>query len=90
MNKLDLLYYLYFIKEGPMILKFNAAFFEFIGYLIYLEIIQLNFCGLNRDLAKNIKKRAKLDSIMSEKELNEEENGDANDDSLEVSRNHKK
>ena len=90
MNKLDLLYYLYFIKEGPMILKFSAAFFEFIGYLIYLEIIQLNFCGLNRDLAKNIKKRAKLDSIMSEKELNEEENGDANDDSLELSRNHKK
>lgn len=71
-----------------MLLKFFAAFFEFIGNLIYMEIIQLNFCGFNRDLSKNIKKRAKLDSILSERELNQEES-DENDDSLEMSRKYK-
>ena len=53
-----------------------------------MEIIQLNFCGFNRDLSKNIKKRAKLDSILSERELNQEES-DENDDSLEMSRKYK-
>ena len=87
----DNLYSSYFHKQGPMILKFVAAFFEFIGNLIYMEIIQLNFCGLNRDLSKNIKKRAKLDAIISERELNkEEEETDANEDSMEISRRHKK
>ena len=85
----DNLYSSYFHKQGPMILKFVAAFFEFIGNLIYMEIIQLNFCGLNRDLSKNIKKRAKLDAIISERELNKEET-DANEDSMEMSRRHKK
>ena len=84
----DKLYSSYFHKKGPMILKFVAAFFEFIGNLIYMEIIQLNFCGFNRDLSKNIKKRAKLDSILSERELNQEES-DENDDSLEMSRKYK-
>ena len=84
----DKLYIMYFHKDGPMLLKFFAAFFEFIGNLIYMEIIQLNFCGFNRDLSKNIKKRAKLDSILSERELNREES-DENDDSLEMSRKYK-
>ena len=83
----DKLYSSYFHKKGPMILKFVAAFFEFIGNLIYMEIIQLNFCGFNRDLSKNIKKRAKLDAIVSERELNQEET-DTNEDSMEMSKIH--
>ena len=66
-----------------MFLKFAASFFELLGYMIYMEIIQLNFCGFNRDLSKNIKKRAKLDAIMSEKDLNED--NDINDISVSVS-----
>jgi len=30
--------------------------------MIYLEFIQLNFCGLNTNLKTNIKKRGRLDS----------------------------
>jgi hypothetical protein len=87
---LDKLYQSIFQKDGPMLLKFTAAFFEFLGYMIYMEVIQLNFCGLNRDLSKNIKKRAKLDAIISEKDLNED--NDINDisDSIEAPKKYKK
>ena len=57
-------------NEISRILKFLAGFFEFIGYMIFMEIIHLNFCGLNRDISKNIEKRAKLESISLEKEMN--------------------
>ena len=36
-----------------------------IGFLIYLEIIELNFCGLNFNLKKNIIKRSESDYIES-------------------------
>ena len=81
----DKLYQYIFQKDGLMILKFAAAFFEFLGYMIYMEIIQLKFCGLNRNINKNIKKRAKLDAIISEKELNEDDENHGIDNSLEVS-----
>ena len=32
-----------------------------IEFLIYLEIIELNFCGFNKNLRKNIIKRGKID-----------------------------
>ena len=44
------------------ILKLVAVFFELLGYLIYMEIIQLNFCGLSRNVAKNIEERAKIET----------------------------
>ena len=45
----------------PLIILF---FFEFIFILIFLEIIELNFCGLNVNLRKNIEKRADIDQKM--------------------------
>ena len=40
-----------------------------IGYFIYLEIIELKFCGLNKNIRKNIRKRAKKDGeIMQDTE----------------------
>ena len=36
-----------------------------IGFLIYLEIIELNFCGFNFNLKKNIIERSKIDYIKS-------------------------
>ena len=40
-----------------------AQFFEFIGCLIYLEIIELRFCGLNKNIKKNISKRSEQDKF---------------------------
>ena len=87
-NEKDKLYSNFFQLGGTAIIKSIAYILELICYMIYLEIIQLNFCKFNRDLSKNIKKRAKMDAIMSEKELNEEEN--ENDDSLEISAEYRK
>ena len=46
---------------GNNIIKFISCFFNLIGYIIYLEIIELKFCGLNKDLKKNIIQRASVD-----------------------------
>ena len=86
---LDKLYQSIFQKDGPMLLKFAAALFEFLGYMIYMEVIQLNFCGLNRDLSKNIKKRAKLDAIISEKDLNDDDEVNDISDSIEAPKKYK-
>ena len=41
-----------------------AEFFSVLGNLIYLELIELNFCRLNYNLKKNILKRSKEDSVI--------------------------
>ena len=48
------------------ILRVFAHFISIIGYCIYLEIIELKFCGLNRNIRKNIKIRAKSDGKATE------------------------
>ena len=48
------------------ILRVLAHFVSIIGYCIYLEIIELKFCGLNSNIRKNIKKRAKSDGNAKE------------------------
>ena len=60
------------------ILKLVAVFFELLGYLIYMEIIQLNFCGINRNVAKNIQKRAKTES--DNRTYSEDSLSDSSDD----------
>ena len=40
---------------------FSAYIFSFIGFMIYLEIIELNFCNLNYNLRKYINKRSDED-----------------------------
>ena len=47
-NKDDLIYYY----------DFSAYICSFIGFMIYLEIIELNFCNLNYNLRKYINKRS--------------------------------
>ena len=51
-------------NKNTRILKIIAVFAELIGYLIYMEIIHLNFCGLNKNIKKNIEKRAEIDTII--------------------------
>ena len=56
-----------FFKSNPTrILKLIAVFIELLGYLIYMEIIHLNFCGLNRNIAKNIDIRAKIETLAND------------------------
>lgn len=43
------------------IISFILNSFEFLISFIFIEIIILNFCGLNKNVKKNIEKRAKLD-----------------------------
>ena len=51
--------------------------------LIFIEIIQLNFCGLSTMTKKNIEERAKLDAILNDDnddlEDNIEDNKEGND-----------
>lgn len=48
-----------FVEEkNDLILPIIYFFFEFICILIFLEIIELNFCGLSFNLRRNIEKRA--------------------------------
>ena len=45
-----------------LILDLITELLSIIAILIYLEIIELNFCGCDINLRKNITKRARLDS----------------------------
>ena len=44
--------------------------FQFFSLMIYLEIIELNFCGLNKNTKRNIQKREEKETIKSSYELN--------------------
>ena len=48
-------------NDTTLILELIAVFFELLGYLVYMEIIQINFCGLSKNVAKNIQERAKIE-----------------------------
>ena len=60
---------MYQINSNEPIKYLNASYFidfasditSIIGFLIYLEIIELNFCGFNENLKKNIILRGKFD-----------------------------
>ena len=45
------------------IFDFLSQFFSLLGTLIYLELIELNFCNLNHYLKKNINKRTETESF---------------------------
>ena len=77
-------------SEVSRILKFIACFFEFIGYMIFMEIIYFNFCGLSRDISKNIEKRAKLESIILEKEIDKDYDNEESSFDNSLSLTHKK
>ena len=50
------------------LIDFSSDITAIIGFLIYLEIIELNFCKLNKDLRKNIIMRGEIDQIDFEKD----------------------
>ena len=46
-----------------------AEIFAFFGYLVYLEILELKFCGLDKDLKRKIIKRNDLETNKTLNEL---------------------
>lgn len=75
----------FFIEKNIRICKFHfdilGDLLSIIGFLIYLEIIELNFCKLNYNIKKNIilrclgeiKEMDRLDSSFSEEDIEEKE-----------------
>ena len=59
--------------ETTRYLKLTGIFILILGYLIYLEIINLNFCGLSKDITKNIEERARIDFLDIEIDNNDED-----------------
>jgi len=59
--------------ETTRYLKLIVIFILILGYLIYLEIINLNFCGLSKDITKNIEERARIDFLDIEIDNNDED-----------------
>ena len=49
--------------------------------LVFLEIIEINFCWLNKNLKRNIDSRGRIDSSLTV------ENDDDNDDEIDDERN---
>ena len=62
-----------------------AEIFALIGYLVYLEIIELGFCGLKKDLRRIITERGdneiylSLNTIIEENKEDEEEKENNNE-----------
>ena len=65
--------------KNDFVFDLLSQFFSLLGTIIYLELIELNFCGLNHNLKKNIKFRANSEileiyDIDSDAQSNEEPN----------------
>ena len=57
-----LIYYLVAnLLKNDFLFDFLSQIFSILGTVIYLELIELNFCDLNHNLKKNIELRAKND-----------------------------
>ena len=77
--------FIYYISIGQLTKKRTfdtlAQLFSLLGTIIYLEIIELNFCGLNFNLKNKIRKRGQIEALKLSKEiLKESENELYSDD----------
>ena len=72
------------IKGAVFFVEIILFIFEVIFLLVFLEMIELKFCGINKNLKSNIEERAKLEmkEIDSSKYNNDKKNDkvDINDD----------
>ena len=63
--------FFFFYKLNPKnIIPFFTICFEFFMYLIFLEKIELNICGLNENIRRNIKERAVNDLLNEDNDGN--------------------
>ena len=58
-----------------------------IGYAVYLEIIELNFCGLDKDLRRKIIERAERETLRKTLEDNNDADNNSNEDNNENNSN---
>ena len=70
------------------ILRFISCICDFICFMIYLEIIELKFCELNKNIKKNIQKRASIDGIIVEDDNSS--SGSDDEDNIENKENKEK
>ena len=82
-NDYKKVYIIFSKNRTTLILELIAVFFELLGYLIYMEIIQLNFCGLSKNVEKNIQERAKIEDSIdnfseSDYNINDFDNDESN------------
>jgi len=68
------------------IISESSEIFELLAFLIYLELIELRFCGLNKDIRKNIEKRAEIE-ISGDVNNDTSINTDLIDESIEKEKN---
>jgi hypothetical protein len=67
---------------GTRILRFISCFCELVSFLIYLEIIELKFWGLDKNIRKNIEKRAILDGKTNADNSSDSDDSDENNNDL--------
>ena len=68
-------------KVAKYCLDISGDFFCLIGFLVYLEIIELNFFGLNRDLKKYITQRSKTEDMLLLDNLEDEKTEEKDEES---------
>ena len=77
---LNFIHFIYYIFSGKLTLNFGlsllAELFCVFGISIYLELIELNFCGLNKNISKNINLRAEAEAL----EMFKQEDDDKSDE----------
>ena len=84
------------IKNFDLLLRKNTNYkylslilflFQFLGLLVFLEIIELNFLKLNKNTKRNIEKRERLDSmnLLDDNERSSQIVGEGKKEKIEVS-----
>ena len=77
---LNFIHFIYYIFSGKLSINFGLTFlaelFCVFGISIYLELIELNFCGLNKNITKNINLRAEAEAL----EMFKQEDDDKSDE----------
>ena len=63
-----------------IIFLISCFFIELIMILVFLEIIEIKFCGLNENLKRNIELRAMIDSSLSNENDDDDEIDDERND----------
>ena len=61
---------------NDFILNFVAEIISILGIIIYFEFIELNFCNLNKDINRNINKRAVGESTEMLNQIEDDKNDD--------------
>ena len=71
------------LKIAHFLIAFLAEFLSALGYLVYLEIIELNFCGLNKYIKRRLMQKGErefnklnVSNIIDKDSINSDENTD--------------